>query len=99
MGGGLKIIPNCVTSFIDDPLEETAFAFYSYRFSQQMALDGDHDLVKVFDGDESGAVLVFGLESDEGVLFVKVVKKLRELRVCNVPALQIKTEKLRNLQI
>ena len=55
-----------------------------------MALNGDHDLVKLFDGDESGAVLVFGLESDEGVLFVKVVKKLRELRVCNVPALKIK---------
>jgi hypothetical protein len=56
-----------------------------------MTFDGDHDLVEVFDRYESGSVLVLGLESDERVLFVKVVKELREFCVGNVPTLKIKT--------
>jgi len=60
-----------------------------------MTLDRDHDFVKVFDGYESGSILVFRLEGNDGILFVKIVQELRELRVCNVTALKIKTTKLK----
>jgi hypothetical protein len=55
-----------------------------------VALDGDHDFVKVFDGDEAGALLVLGLEGHQRVLLVKVVQKLGELGVSDVPCLKAK---------
>ena len=53
-----------------------------------MALDGHHDLVEFLDGDESGAILVLGLEGHESVLVVEVVQELGELGVGDVTFLE-----------
>ncbi len=61
----------------------TAHFLDIYRVREQVALDGDHDIVEIFRRDEAGANFVLGLEGDERVLIVEVVEELRELGVCD----------------
>jgi hypothetical protein len=52
-----------------------------YLLCEQMTFDIGHDELKVQHGYETGAALVRPSEAFDGVLFVKIVKKLTELAV------------------
>lgn len=67
--------------------ENSVSVRYNHWLGDEVALDGDHDLVKVCVGDEALVVVVLDFEPGHRVLVVEVVQELGELGVRNAPLL------------